>query len=173
MFVYDDSVYTLPALRDLWRDDKSTDGASCITFREYVARILSECVDGGNDVKPVLLTREECARLARRLRASENDGGDSPRRPADNRESSRDLFPCATFFRSKNRYVYYVVYCTEIGGELKGISVCACSRKHAYNTAVNDILRAEGTPPVMARVASVTFANGNYRAFNTSFSHPY
>ena len=178
-FVYagDDSLFEIDFMRDLWKNDSSTIGSqSGATFPEYVARVLDETANGGNDFSHVCLTRAECARVADRIRASA-DGGKRSRPRAGARDArgdgAPDLFANDNSKKAKlkNRHVYSILYHGS-NCEHKLVSVCASSRKNAYFNAIS-ALELEGVDVLMARVYSVTYGNGNYKQFSTTFSKPY
>lgn len=59
-------------------------------------------------------------------------------------------------------------------GDEKSISFLAKNKVDAYDRAVyEEIPKVEGTLPYSAWVYSVTYANGNYKIFNTLDGKPY
>ena len=57
--------------------------------------------------------------------------------------------------------------------EVKGIDVLATSKYNAYIKATYEAIpEADGRLPYAVKVDSVTYANGNYREFNTIFGAP-
>ena len=69
------------------------------------------------------------------------------------------------------------VYCVKynlFGQKNDMVCVCAKNKAEAYDKAVyEEIPKIEGELPYSAWVASVTYQNGNYRAFNTFEGNPY
>lgn len=69
---------------------------------------------------------------------------------------------------------YYVKYRMHHWTGEKGIAVLADNKVDAYDKAVYEaIVDKEGCVPYSAWVASVTYQNGKYRAFNTLEGKPY
>jgi hypothetical protein len=69
---------------------------------------------------------------------------------------------------------YYVKYTMHSAAEEKGVCVAARNKAAAYDRAVyEEIPRREGGLPYAAWVYSVTYANGNYKKFNTFAGNPY
>lgn len=180
-YEFNDDAYSLLFMRDLWLNDDSTDGMQHgTTFPEYVARTLRATSSGDNDFTHACLTRAECARVADRISAKIAGGGKCYRPRAEARDargdSASDLFPNYVkdglkTSKSKKRHVYGIRYITA-DGDCKLMSVCASSKMEAYHTAISS-LDDDGNRVSFARVASVTFGNGNYRAFNTTYIKPY
>ena len=69
---------------------------------------------------------------------------------------------------------YHVRYRLWMCGEVKGIDVPASNKEDAYSRAVYErIPETDGEMPYSAWVASVTYQNGGYRAFNTFEGQPF
>lgn len=69
---------------------------------------------------------------------------------------------------------YYVKYRIHSAAEEKGICIAAANKVEAYDKAVyEEIPKIEGSLPYSAWVSSVTYANGNYKKFNTFEGKPY
>ena len=75
----------------------------------------------------------------------------------------------------KHRYTYTVNYqLNHYASEEQSVDVVAESKADAYDKAVFEVIPAKhGKTPYGAYVASVTYANGNSRRFNTSIGLPY
>ena len=68
---------------------------------------------------------------------------------------------------------YYLEYKMHSADSVKGMDVAASSKYDAYDKAVYDLIpKKEGNIPYSAWVVSVTYNNGNYRAFNTFEGNP-
>lgn len=78
------------------------------------------------------------------------------------------------FEESKKMNAYTVEFTTHGGGEVHRISFLAENKQDAWCRAVfEEIPKLTGEQPYSAWVASVTYNNGNYRAFNTFEGKPY
>lgn len=74
---------------------------------------------------------------------------------------------------TKRRFVYHVNYIMSLYGSESSIDVIASSKAEAYDLATFEAIPAkEGSIPYGAYVSSVTYANGNYREFNTFVGNP-
>lgn len=71
-------------------------------------------------------------------------------------------------------HTYTVEYKLRGVSEVKRVYVVAFSKAHAYDIAVYEAIpHVEGESPYSAWVYSVTYANGNYKTFNTFEGNPY
>ena len=69
---------------------------------------------------------------------------------------------------------YYVKYQMYSADDVKGVCVVAGNKADAYDKAVYEAIpQKAGGLPYCAWVSSVTYANGNYREFNTFAGNPY
>lgn len=69
---------------------------------------------------------------------------------------------------------YCVHYIMSKTGDEKQIAFLAKNKVDAYDKAVYELIpEITGEPPYAAWVQSVTYNNGNYRAFNTCAGKPY
>lgn len=71
-------------------------------------------------------------------------------------------------------HTYHVEYKMHSADQVRGIDVVANSKEDAWDKATFDrIPEVEGDYAYSSWTASVTYANGNYRRFNTFEGNPF